>query len=544
MNLGKLRELLNFLSLTEISEILGQDLLNGLSNIGITITKSSLIDMLLSTRGVSFLLEKNNRKILFSKPDIIGYLGITPQISNSFINSAWSRSYIKIAEVLSLESSDLLLDNVKREKNFTSSAEYPLMPYQNWMRKRVFDFFIEKENKRALLHMPTGAGKTSTAMQIIFDQIRIRSPENTTIIWMAHSDELCEQAINSFNEVWPEQKVSPAKIWRAWGGLSDLSDYDASGCNFVVTSFQTLYSWMISNENKRFTNINRLKRNSNFLVIDEAHLSTAPTYKNVINYVSGVTTKVLGLTATPGRHSLNDDERNTLELVDFFDDNLIGMTNDDGNEIDDPIDFLQSRGILSTVIPKIIPGTDILLSNEEILACSKQLELPETVLEKLSNDNKRTINIARITLELALQDGKQTIVFCSSKSNSLVLAEYLKLNGCSAAAITGDLAMSERHAKIEEFKQGKLKVITNYNVLTTGFDAPKINAVVIARPTLSVVLYSQMIGRGLRGKLFNGTEYTTIVNVEDNITNLPDFKSAFTYFNKFFEEEELVTFEY
>ena len=53
-----------------------------------------------------------------------------------------------------------------------------------------------------------------------------------------------------------------------------------------------------------------------------------------------------------------------------------------------------------------------------------------------------------------------------------------------------------------------------------------------------------MIGRGLRGKLFNGTEYTTIVNVEDNITNLPDFKSAFTYFNKFFEEEELVTFEY
>ena len=116
MNLGKLRELLNFLSLTEISEILGQDLLNGLSNIGITITKSSLIDMLLSTRGVSFILEKNNRKILFSKPDIIGYLGITPQISNSFINSAWSRSYIKIAEVLSLESSDLLLDNVKREK--------------------------------------------------------------------------------------------------------------------------------------------------------------------------------------------------------------------------------------------------------------------------------------------------------------------------------------------------------------------------------------------------------------------------------------------
>ena len=66
------------------------------------------------------------------------------------------------------------------------------------------------------------------------------------------------------------------------------------------------------------------------------------------------------------------------------------------------------------------------------------------------------------------------------------------------------------------------------------FDAPNIEAVVIARPTLSVVLYSQMIGRGIRGPLFGGTHSTTIVNVEDNIANLPDFRSAFTYFNKFF----------
>ena len=164
----------------------------------------------------------------------------------------------------------------------------------------------------------------------------------------------------------------------------------------------------------------------------------------------------------------------------------------------------------------------------------KVLELPEAVLKKLGNDHQRTINIARRTLELARNEGKQTIVFCSSKTNALILAEYLKLNGCTAAAITGDLAISERQNKIEAFKKGEIKIITNYNVLTTGFDAPKIGAVVIARPTLSIVLYSQMIGRGLRGKLFGGTELTTIVNVQDNILNLPDFKSAFTYFNKFF----------
>ena len=534
MNYAKLKKSLNFLNLTELSQIHSYEVLDGLNAIGISITKSSLIDMLLTTRGLSFLSEKNNRKILFSKPDIIGYLEITPKVSNELINSSWSNNYIKIANLFEIDSSKLLSDDFKREENFISTAQYPLMPYQNWMRKRIFDFFLLKENNRALLHMPTGAGKTSTAMQIIFDQIRIRNPENVTIVWMAHSDELCEQAINSFNDIWPNQLVSPAKIWRAWGGLSDLTDYDANGCNFVVTSFQTLHSWMSSNHNDRFSTINRLKINANLLIIDEAHLSTAPTYRDVINYVSGMNTNILGLTATPGRHRINDDIQNTEELVDFFDGNLIPMSNDEGNETDDPIGFLQSKGILSTVIHDTLPGTNVTLSVKEVEACSKQLELPEAVLKKLGNDHQRTINIARRTLELAKNEGKQTIVFCSSKTNALILAEYLKLNGCTAAAITGDLAISERQNKIEAFKKGEIKIITNYNVLTTGFDAPKIGAVVIARPTLSIVLYSQMIGRGLRGKLFGGTELTTIVNVQDNILNLPDFKSAFTYFNKFF----------
>ena len=69
---------------------------------------------------------------------------------------------------------------------------------------------------------------------------------------------------------------------------------------------------------------------------------------------------------------------------------------------------------------------------------------------------------------------------------------------CKSAAITSDLEMSERQRKLKLFKENKIQVITNFNVLTTGFDAPNIEVVVIARPTLSVVLYSQMIGRGLR----------------------------------------------
>ena len=76
--------------------------------------------------------------------------------------------------------------------------------------------------------------------------------------------------------------------------------------------------------------------------------------------------------------------------------------------------------------------------------------------------------------------------------------------------------------------------MTNFGVLTTGFDAPGIEVVIIARPTTSIVLYSQMVGRGLRGKKMGGTEKVEIINVKDNIQNLPSIYDAFTYFNHLF----------
>ena len=74
--------------------------------------------------------------------------------------------------------------------------------------------------------------------------------------------------------------------------------------------------------------------------------------------------------------------------------------------------------------------------------------------------------------------------------------------------------------------------------MTTGFDAPKTEAVVIARPTTSVVLYSQMVGRGLRGAQVGGTATCTVVDVVDNIINLPDVPQAFTFLTSILENND------
>jgi superfamily II DNA or RNA helicase len=83
--------------------------------------------------------------------------------------------------------------------------------------------------------------------------------------------------------------------------------------------------------------------------------------------------------------------------------------------------------------------------------------------------------------------------------------------------VSGETRPATRRFLIEEFREGRISVLCNYGVLTTGFDAPRVRALVIARPTASPVLYEQMIGRGMRGPRFGGTEECLVYDLADNI---------------------------
>ena len=214
------------------------------------------------------------------------------------------------------------------------------------------------------------------------------------------------------------------------------------------------------------------------------------------------------------------------------------MTDDEGLEIESPIQFLQNKKVLSSIETRPISGTEIVITDAEVAACLALFDLPESVLNNIGQDHARTLRIAQEVIKLVSNEKLQTIVFCPSKTNAIVLAEFLKLNECKAVSITGDTDTSLRRESLEKFKAGEVSVITNYGVLTTGFDAPNIGAVVIARPTLSVVLYSQMVGRGIRGPLFNGTDHCVVLNVQDNIENLPNYVDASIYFNEFYGAEQ------
>lgn len=105
--------------------------------------------------------------------------------------------------------------------------------------------------------------------------------------------------------------------------------------------------------------------------------------------------------------------------------------------------------------------------------------------------------------------------------------------GYKASHVDGSTDKQTRERILKKFKRNEIQVICNFGVLSTGFDAPNTDVVCIARPTTSIVLYSQMIGRGLRGPAIGGTPSCKLINVRDNIENLPDYELIFDYFDEY-----------
>jgi superfamily II DNA or RNA helicase len=115
----------------------------------------------------------------------------------------------------------------------------------------------------------------------------------------------------------------------------------------------------------------------------------------------------------------------------------------------------------------------------------------------------------------------------------MLITSLVRLKGYRVEHVDGNTG-SYRKQIIDDFKNDKLQILCNYGVLSTGFDDPEIDVVFMARPTNSIVLYSQVIGRGLRGPLIGGTESCEIYTVLDNILDLPDNGEIYSYFNDYF----------
>lgn len=375
--------------------------------------------------------------------------------------------------------------------------------------------------RRGMLSLPTGAGKTRVAVQAIVQAI-CDGVYGGGVLWVADRDELCEQAVESWRQVWSGMGVAATRlrISRMWG--QQPAPVPTSELHVVVATIQTLHARL-----SKGTPAYRFITDFDLVVFDEAHRSVAPTYTSVMGEV-GLTRRqgqgepfLLGLTATPHR---GHDEAETKRLV-----NRYGSKRLDSGafQSDDPVAVvreLQAMHVLARADHETIDGGDFSLSDDEVAEMAtmpRPAWLPRRVEERIAQNTERTLGIVEAYELHVASKGPDwpTLIFATSVEHAQTVAALLNTKGIKARAVSGNTDRMARRNVVEDFRAGKINVLVNYGVFREGFDAPKTRAIVVARPVYSPNLYFQMVGRGLRGPKNGGSERCLIINVQDNIDN-------------------------
>lgn len=396
---------------------------------------------------------------------------------------------------------------------------YPLFRHQREAARRVKDK-LSYPPYRTILHMPTGAGKTRTTMNIITDHLRACEP--SVVIWLANSEELCEQAIEEFIQAWSTLGDRPLDTYRFWGQHS----FDPSEVTDGVIVAGLAKTYSAAMKSAQF--ISEMGKRASLVVIDEAHSAIAPTYRLVLDTLTVFrkNAALLGLTATPGRTWADVDT--DRELASFFASQKVTLQIEG---YDNPVDYLVDEQYLAKVRYTPLHYTEgEELSETDLAKIQQSFDIPESILKKLADDELRNLMIVQ-KVEQLIAEHKRIIVFAATVGHSDLLASIFRARGIDARSVTSQSTSIERKLAIEAFKDASdaTRILCNYGVLTTGFDAPRTSAAVIARPTKSLVLYSQMVGRAIRGKKAGGNEHAEIVTVVD--FNLPGFGSVAEAFN-------------
>ena len=528
----KLRSTLARLGIAELASLLGEETMHLLELLGLEhITPANLATLLISQKGSQqLLLDKPTRLLILDalKREDAERMARLLQLQPS--ENPWE-SIRKVGFSSGSPSTQTLLTffgcpflNENEQERLRNPIEildptYGLFKHQTDACKEVISYLVAANYPRVMLHMPTGSGKTRTAMNVISYFLRNIMGDGEAVVWLAHSEELCEQAAEEFEKAWRILGNRQVYVYRCFGPYR--VDFDNMCNGIIVGSLQLLYQRSLTHQGEFL----ELARRVPLVVMDEAHQAIAPTYKHLLDLLAGDSrTAVLGLSATPGRSWLDASE--DMKLAQFFNRQKVTL-HVEGFE--NPVEYLQADGYLSKVHYEYLHFSGFVLQPDEAEKLRIGLDLPDSVIGRLSTDHRRNLLILIRLMEVANNGGK-ILVFACTVEHAHLLADLMCAKGYNAAAVTSKTRSDRRRHLISQYRDtDDLQILTNYGVLTTGFDAPRTNVAMITRPTQSVVLYSQMVGRAARGPLAGGNPECLVITVVDQIPGFRSIAEAFTF---------------
>ncbi|MER6000859.1 DEAD/DEAH box helicase family protein [Nonomuraea angiospora] len=395
---------------------------------------------------------------------------------------------------------------------------YGLFPYQRTAASKVRRLLYSGE-RRTVLHLPTGGGKTRTGMNLVCDHLRQYEP--TVVVWLARGQELLEQAALEFERAWAALGNRDLSVVRMWGGHPTDLDHIIDG--IVILGLDKAGAAAKADQ----TFLDCLALRTTLTVFDETHQAIAPTYRRVLDALTlRSDSSLLGLTATPGRTwaDIAEDER----LAELFAQQKVML---DIEGYDNPVTALIEQEYLARpTFRTVAADSGMKLSTHDRRRLAASFDIPDAIIDRLAENVQWNLQVVRTALDLSVNH-RRILLFAASVEHSRLITAILSMLGIDAEQVTAESSARHRDRAIGRFKGAGSRpmVLSNFGVLTTGFDAPTASAAVIARPTRSLVLYSQMVGRVIRGPKAGGTPTCEVVTVVDpGLPGFGDVAEAFT----------------
>lgn len=349
-----------------------------------------------------------------------------------------------------------------------------LRDYQAYAIKSVFEYFKTKTGN-PIIGLPTGTGKSLVIADFIRQALAMYAKQK--ILILTHVKELVEQSYDELVGIWPQ---APAGIYSAGIGRKD--------------TIQNVIFCGIASVAKNIAAFGRV----DLIIIDECHLvslNDESMYLKVIAALKEMNPylKVIGLTATPWRQGqglltnggglFTDICFNATDMASF--------------------NWFIREGYL---LPLVSKQTQTILDVSGVHL--KMGEYDQKELDIVVNKDEITYAALQEAITYA-HDRRSWLVFATSLEHAAKICQMLQYLGISSRVVHSKMPKGERDTNIADWKALKYTAIVNMGVLTTGINHPALDLIVMLRPTMSTVLWIQMLGRGTRPLFVKGYDITT-----------------------------------